>query len=192
MYLATFCVAVYSLRSDLGPWSPHSETRADLPTASSAAVSQVSSIIMACSTLVLFTIATFLWASDLDILIRRLTIVFVDTDNDMVTRVVRANTSTAEIRYMNDVMFVIAVCHSYIIKNFSLTTQTSVPDRRRSYSGKPLDVDFRAATDNFVVADPHPLAVEHHRHRHPRPPLARLCGYVSTSHMLRCSSTSPT
>ncbi|KAH7099382.1 hypothetical protein BKA62DRAFT_310718 [Auriculariales sp. MPI-PUGE-AT-0066] len=88
MYLAAFAVAVYSICK---------QRRSGL-----------SALVLASSTLALFAIATFLWGSDVAILVRRLDIVFNQTDNDMLTRIVRANSSTAKLRYMNDVMFVIA------------------------------------------------------------------------------------
>ena len=70
---------------------------------------------MATSTFALFTIASFLWASDIDILVRRLNIVFIQTDGSMMDRIIRANASTAKIRYMDDVMFAIAVSAAHLL-----------------------------------------------------------------------------
>ncbi|EJD43896.1 hypothetical protein AURDEDRAFT_137608 [Auricularia subglabra TFB-10046 SS5] len=62
-------------------------------------------------TLATFTISTFLWASNIAVLVQRLDLVFVHTDENILVRIKQANVSTAKMRYMSDVMFVV----SYLI-----------------------------------------------------------------------------
>ncbi|KZV88805.1 hypothetical protein EXIGLDRAFT_696317 [Exidia glandulosa HHB12029] len=56
----------------------------------------------------LFTISTFLWSSNIAVLVKRVNIVFVDREGNLLSRLQLANSSTELQRYMNDVIFTVA------------------------------------------------------------------------------------
>lgn len=68
-------------------------------------------LVFAAITLATFTISTFLWASNIAILVQRLDIISFRTNENILLRIKQANVSTAKMRYMSDVMFVV----SYLI-----------------------------------------------------------------------------
>lgn len=57
----------------------------------------------------MFAISTFLWASNLVVLLERLNIVFVRRGGPIVARLSVANAATQKLRYMDDVMFFVLV-----------------------------------------------------------------------------------
>ncbi|EJD46397.1 hypothetical protein AURDEDRAFT_113701 [Auricularia subglabra TFB-10046 SS5] len=68
-------------------------------------------VIVSATTLAMFVAGSFLWASNIAVLVQRLHIVFVEQDAPIADRITRANASTEKMRYMSDVMFIV----SYLI-----------------------------------------------------------------------------
>ncbi|KZV87948.1 hypothetical protein EXIGLDRAFT_773162 [Exidia glandulosa HHB12029] len=68
---------------------------------------QWTSQVIACVVLAMFGISTFLWASNVSVLVQRLDIVLGSTRGPLAFRLSYANEATEKVRYMDDLMFMI-------------------------------------------------------------------------------------